>query len=252
MLVYQHMKWLIKKLKKFYYTRIRHMRIPTVHVSGRLNPHNKKFLSQYGDRYIKTLSEIVTTMHQSRQAGKQIIVEIGFGDGEHIVPVSLQHPESFVVGVELYFLGIVLAAKKLFRNTITNTLLTRSDARDFLDAAGQGIINTCYILFPDPWRKAKHNKRRLLKYPFMHQVMQSVTVDGQCYIATDWAEYADEIDQVVKQLETEGVVESVRYDIPVDNFQHTVPQVQEILKTSFAKRAAREGRDVAVFVLTKK
>ncbi len=123
------MKWLIKKLRKFYYTRIRHMRIPTVHVSGRLNPHNKKFLAQHGDRYIKTLSEIVTTMHQSRSVGKQVIVEIGFGDGEHIVPVSLQHPESFVVGVELYFLGIVLSAKKLFRNHITNTLLKRVHAK---------------------------------------------------------------------------------------------------------------------------
>lgn len=224
----------------------------TVHVSGRLNTHNKKFLSQYGDRYIKTLSEMVTTMHQSRRAGKQIIVEIGFGDGEHIVPVSLKHPESFVVGVELYFLGIVLAAKKLFRNSITNTLLTKSDARDFLDAAGQGIINTCYILFPDPWRKAKHNKRRLLKYPFMRQVMQSVITGGQCYIATDWAEYADEIDQVVRQLETDDVVDSVRYDVLVHDFQHTVPQVQEILQTSFAKRAAREGRDVAVFIARKR
>jgi tRNA (guanine-N(7)-)-methyltransferase len=245
------MYWLYKKLKKFYYTQIRHVRMVTVHVSGRLKPQDKKFLAHHGDKYIKKLPAVLEAVRSAQQADRRVILEIGFGNGQHLLPLAERNIDALVVGVELYFVGLVLAAKKMFQNSIANTVLTKSDARDVLDGLPADILSECYILFPDPWRKAKHNKRRLVKYPFMRDVMSRVMVGGVCYVATDWAEYADEINEVMEQLSHEEVIEVVRYDVSVGDFTATVPEISPILGTAFAQRAQREGRDVAVFIAKK-
>lgn len=245
------MKWLYKKLKKFYYTQIRRVRMVTVHVSGRLKPQDKKFLAHHGDTYIKKLPAVLEAVRSAQQAGRRVILEIGFGNGQHLLPLAERNTDALVVGVELYFVGLVLAAKKMFQNHVTNTVLTKSDARDVLDGLPAGILSECYILFPDPWRKAKHNKRRLVKYLFMRDVMSRVMVGGVCYVATDWAEYAQEIEKMMKQLNHEGLIEVVRHDISVVDFTSNIPEISQILGTAFAQRAQREGRDVAVFVLTR-
>jgi tRNA (guanine-N7-)-methyltransferase len=217
----------------------------TVHVSGRLKPQDKKFLAHHGDEYIKKLPEVLQHVRGAHEIGQQVILEIGFGNGQHLLSLAQRNTNGLVIGVELYFVGLVLAAKKLFSHNITNTTLTKSDARDVLDGLPAGILSQCYILFPDPWRKTKHNKRRLIKKEFLSHVMKKISPGGVCYIATDWQDYAEEIDVLV------AVYNHHNYHIACN---HTVPEIleiQDIMQTSFAQRSRREGRDVWVFVVTK-
>lgn len=86
----------------------------------------------------------------------------------------------------------------------------------------------------------------------MDQCIQALKTGGKCYIATDWAEYGHEIDNVMRNMEQEGLIDVVTYYISVKDFLHDTLEIYDILQTSFARRAQREGRDVIVFQIVKK
>lgn len=223
-----------KFFKKLYYTYLQPYSIKTVHVRGRLSQEEEElFLQSKGG----SLVEFVGV------GEKKTVLEIGFGNGQHLVDLAKRHREAQVYGVELYKAGIVKVLKEIGQKGLQNLKILCKDAREVLDSLREKTVSEMYILFPDPWPKVRHHKRRLLQKDFIKQCVKILNDDGVLYIATDWENYADEIE---KSLMDFSVSKALKYSKLLDS-----PVADKIQETTFAKRAIKEGRSITVFKITK-
>lgn len=221
-------------LKRLYYTYLHPHSIKTVHVRGRLSQEEEElFLRSKGG----SLVEFVEV------GDKRTILEIGFGNGQHLVDLAKHHREAQVYGVELYKAGIVKVLKEIGQKDLQNLKVLCKDAREVLDSLKEKTVSEMYILFPDPWPKVRHHKRRLLQEDFIKQCVKILNDDGVLYIATDWENYADEIEKSLMEL---SGGKYLKYSKLLDS-----PVADKIQETTFAKRAMKEGRSITVFKITK-
>ena len=118
-------------------------------------------------------------------------LEIGFGGGEHLAGQAARHPEHLLLGAEPYLNGAASALRHLDERALTNVRLHVGDARDLLAVLPEGGLDRIFILFPDPWPKARHHKRRLIQPEFVGEIARVLALGGRLRFATDWADYAD-------------------------------------------------------------
>lgn len=127
------------------------------------------------------------------------ILEIGFGMGESTATIAKAHPEVDYLALEVHTPGVGNLLKLIDAEQISNIRIIRHDAVEVLrDMIGAATLNGVHIFFPDPWHKARHNKRRLIQAPFMAQLVQKLKEGGYIHIATDWQDYAVQILSVMK------------------------------------------------------
>ena len=89
-------------------------------------------------------------------------LEIGFGSGEHLAWQAASHPEQLLVGSEVYRNGIASLLGQIEARGLANIRLWPEDARDLLDRLPDGAVGRVFLLFPDPWPKARHAERRFI------------------------------------------------------------------------------------------
>lgn len=124
-------------------------------------------------------------------AGRPVTLEIGFGGGEHLAVQAKIYPDTFFLGVEPFLNGVASCLSHLDRSEIANVRLYQGDARDVVAALPDGALDMVYILFPDPWPKTRHHKRRLIQPVFLEALARVLKPGGEVRFATDWADYAD-------------------------------------------------------------
>jgi tRNA (guanine-N7-)-methyltransferase len=117
-------------------------------------------------------------------------LEIGFGAGEHIAAQAMHHPETLYIGCEPYMPGVAKLLRVIEQNNIGNIRLYTDDARDLMATLPDGSMHEVYILFPDPWPKARHHKRRLITHDFLHMLSRLQQPGDTMLIATDHVDYA--------------------------------------------------------------
>jgi tRNA (guanine-N7-)-methyltransferase len=120
-----------------------------------------------------------------------IILDLGFGTGESTINLVNNNPDCLICGVEAYKPGIQMLIKK-------NILTHYGDALEFLEAIDSGKISKIYMLFPDPWQKKKHRKRRLFnKYTF--NIIERILVKkGIFHFASDNINYAIQAKKLIQ------------------------------------------------------
>lgn len=118
-------------------------------------------------------------------------LEIGFGGGEHLVGQASRHPDTGFIGCEPFLDGVAKALTAIEAGGLGNVRLHQGDARDVMDRLYPATIARCFILFPDPWPKARHHKRRLIQSPFLDELSRVLAPGAQVRFATDVAGYAD-------------------------------------------------------------
>jgi tRNA (guanine-N7-)-methyltransferase len=123
-------------------------------------------------------------------AAEAVIFEIGFGGGEHLIGQAERHPNHLFLGAEPFQEGVAKALVGIEDRGLTNVRLLASDARPVLKALKPASLDKLVILFPDPWHKAKHNKRRLIQQTFLDDAHRALKPGGELRFATDWANYA--------------------------------------------------------------
>jgi tRNA (guanine-N7-)-methyltransferase len=116
-------------------------------------------------------------------------LEIGFGGGEHLAWQAAAHPAVGLIGCEVFQGGIVSALRHLEEARLGNVELFVDDARLLLDALPDASIGRVFILFPDPWPKARHHKRRLISPRTMAALARILADGGELRLATDDVEY---------------------------------------------------------------
>jgi tRNA (guanine-N7-)-methyltransferase len=122
--------------------------------------------------------------------GRGLVLEIGFGGGEHLVAQAGAHPDQRFIGVEPFINGVASCLRHIEESGVQNVRLHQGDARDVIARLPDGSIELCYILFPDPWPKARHHKRRLIQPAFLDELARVLRPGAEVRFATDWANYA--------------------------------------------------------------
>ena len=164
--------------------------------------HGKK-LSTRQTRLIENVLPKITPA-ADMGAGEKIL-EIGFGAGEHVRTLALANPDKIVVGAEPFMNGVASLLSAI-TNAETDAVLDEyknirvwaDDVRDMLRDADSKFCEI-WVLHPDPWPKARHEKRRLLSAEFLTMLGRHLTDTGRIIIGTDHWEYFDWIVEQVRQ-----------------------------------------------------
>ncbi|HUO21824.1 MAG TPA: tRNA (guanosine(46)-N7)-methyltransferase TrmB [Caulobacteraceae bacterium] len=117
-------------------------------------------------------------------------LEIGFGGGEHMAAQAARRPDALVMGAEPFLNGLASAARHIDEQGLGNVRLYQGDAREVLAALPDASLDRVFVLFPDPWPKARHHKRRLIQRETLAEFSRVLKPGGRLRFATDWAEYA--------------------------------------------------------------
>lgn len=121
----------------------------------------------------------------------EVWLEIGFGGGEHLAAQAARRPEVLVLGAEPFLNGAASAVRHIDEAQLSNIRLHVGDARELIDALPDASLDRIFVLFPDPWPKARHHKRRLVQPEFVHAITRVLKPGGRLRFATDWADYAN-------------------------------------------------------------
>lgn len=122
----------------------------------------------------------------------EIWLEIGFGGGEHVSGQAQRHPDIGIMASEVFLEGVAKLLGQIEDDELQNIRLYPRDGRELVNALAPGSIDRVFILFPDPWPKTRHHKRRLIQPDFLDALARIVKPSGQVRFATDVRSYADE------------------------------------------------------------
>ncbi len=117
-------------------------------------------------------------------------LEIGFGGGEHLAEQAAAHPDRGLIGCEPYISGVARLLALAEAQGLTNLRIVVDDARLLLEALPDGCLERIFVLFPDPWPKARHHKRRIVNPATAAQFARLLQPGGELRLATDDMSYA--------------------------------------------------------------
>jgi tRNA (guanine-N7-)-methyltransferase len=127
------------------------------------------------------------------------ILEIGFGNGETLVEQAANHRDRDYIGIEVHVPGVGHCLLHAEKAELQNLRLIGHDAIDVLrQQIPEASLARVNLYFPDPWPKKRHHKRRIVKPSFLALVAGKLCDGGALHIATDWANYAEHIDEAVE------------------------------------------------------
>ena len=121
----------------------------------------------------------------------EVWLEIGFGGGEHMAAQAARRRDVLVLGAEPFQNGVASALRHIEEADLKNVRLHDGDVRDMLARMPDACLDRVFILFPDPWPKARHNKRRLVNEDLLAELARLMKPGAPLRFATDWADYAD-------------------------------------------------------------
>jgi tRNA (guanine-N7-)-methyltransferase len=122
---------------------------------------------------------------------REVWLEIGFGGGEHLAAQAAAHRDVLLLGAEPFLNGVASAVRHIEEAALSNVRLHAGDARELLGALPAASLARVFILFPDPWPKARHHKRRLVNGALAAELARVMRPGARVRFATDWADYAD-------------------------------------------------------------
>ena len=121
----------------------------------------------------------------------EVWLEIGFGGGEHMAAQAGRRPDVLVIGAEPFQNGVASAVRHIEEQNLANVRLHDGDVRDLIARLPEASLDRVFILFPDPWPKARHHKRRLVQADLVAELARVLKAGGRLRFASDWADYVD-------------------------------------------------------------
>ena len=170
------------------------------------------------------------------------ILEIGTGMGETTAKIADANRANDYLGVEVHVPGVGALCKQIAERELTNLRICQHDAVEVVrDMLSEGSLDGVHVFFPDPWHKARHNKRRLIQSPFVALLASRLKPGGYFHCATDWEEYAH---QMLEVLSAEPTL--------VNSAEGFAPRPDYRPLTKFENRGLRLGHGVWDVIFRKK
>jgi tRNA (guanine-N7-)-methyltransferase len=123
------------------------------------------------------------------QPASRAWLEIGFGGGEHLIWQAHANPDVGLIGCEVFEDGVVKVLSAIDADKLPNVKVCTEDARGLLRWLPSASVDRVFILFPDPWPKKKHVKRRLINRALVDELGRVMPPGGELRIATDIGDY---------------------------------------------------------------
>ena len=165
---------------------------------------------------------------------EKIWLEIGFGGGEHLAAQAQANPDVGFIGAEIFENGIASLLKQRADAGLKNIRILDNDARAFLPFLADRSLDRVFLLYPDPWPKAKHAKRRFINQTTLDHLARLMSPGAELRIATDHPEYTRWC------LRHVPVHPAFRWDVSGPGSWRQRPQ--DAIATRYEKKAIREGR----------
>lgn len=148
----------------------------------------ERLLPTYGLPYSDTPIDLADAFDRQAPAW----LEIGFGNGDSLLNMAGNHPDVNVMGAEVHQSGIGHALIGIEANELSNVRLIQHDAMEIMEnMLAPDSLDKVLLLFPDPWHKKRHHKRRIVQADFLNAVARTLKPGGVLHCATDWAEYGE-------------------------------------------------------------
>ncbi|MFM8455109.1 MAG: tRNA (guanosine(46)-N7)-methyltransferase TrmB [Gammaproteobacteria bacterium] len=175
---------------------------------------------------------------------KPLHLEIGFGTGEALYEAAQMEPGLEFLGVEVYQTGVCKVLKLLEEfGPLPNLKVACVDAVELIHALKPNSLLRVQLLFPDPWPKKKHHKRRLIQTSLFDDLMASKLISGgQIRILTDWEDYA---------LDILGLAQGLKVFILLRHQIFSPEQARDCFRTKFAQKGIAAGRSIHEIVFKK-
>ena len=204
--------------------------------AGRITPAQQRALAELWPKYGLEFNHQMLDLRTLFARAAPCTIEIGFGNGDNLLRLAAAHPQRDFLGIEVHRAGIGRLLLALEAQQLRNVRIVCHDAVDVLAAQVAPLsVQEILILFPDPWPKKRHHKRRLLQAAFVALAASRLAPGGQLRLATDWEPYAQ---HMLETLNACAALENLAAD---GGF---VPRPGEREPTRFERRGERLGHEV--------
>ncbi|HWY24052.1 MAG TPA: tRNA (guanosine(46)-N7)-methyltransferase TrmB [Nevskia sp.] len=211
---------------------------------GRITPAQEQALERLWPRYGVEFDGAVLDPAALFGRTAPLVVEIGFGNGDHLLASAQKRPDSDFLGIEVHRPGAGRVLQQADKLGLANLRVLCADAVEVLrQGLRPGTVDEVVIFFPDPWPKKRHHKRRLVQPAFARVLARALRPGGRLRLATDWADYARHMQEV---LNAEPQFANRAAD------GGAVPRPADRPLTRFESRGLRLGHAVADFEFLRK
>lgn len=164
---------------------------------------------------------------------KPVWLEVGFGGGEHLMHQALETPGVGIIGCEPYINGVAMLLGKLRDNPAQNVAIHPGDVRDLFDVLPENSLDKAFVLYPDPWPKKRHHRRRFVTPEYLEPLARAMKPGAELRLATDIPDYVRQTLVEVPRAGFEWLAEGpADWREPWDDW----------VSTRYEQKALREGR----------
>jgi tRNA (guanine-N7-)-methyltransferase len=212
--------------------------------AGRITPSQQRALETlwpaYGLEFRDELLDLPAVFGRTAP----VVLEIGFGNGETLVEQAAADPEKDFIGIEVHEPGVGHCLLKADASGVRNLRVIMHDAVEVLARqVPPNSLARINLYFPDPWPKKRHHKRRIVQDAFVDLLAERLADSGTLHIATDWANYAEHIDEIFSR--------SDRF-IGRERREHGGEAPLDRPRTKFERRGLRKGHRIVDWCLEKR
>lgn len=165
--------------------------------------------------------------------GKPLWLEIGFGGGEHLAHQAALYPEIGFIGCEPFVNGVAMLLGKIRAAKPENIAIHPGDVRDLFDVLPEGSVEKAFLLYPDPWPKKRHHRRRFVTPEHLEPLARVMKSGAEFRIATDIPDYVRQVLETVPKAGFVWLAEG-----PEDWRKPW----SDWISTRYEQKALREGR----------
>ena len=160
---------------------------------GRVKSRKISKIKQHNFKYFQKKNNI-----NKLNLKKKLILEIGIGMGENLIHLSKKNTQTNIIGVDPFMNGMVNVSDYSINNNIKNIYLYPFVFQKFLNKFKKLRFNEIYVLFPDPWPKKRHQKRRLVNIDFLKKIFKILKKNGKFIFSTDNISYFENVKTILK------------------------------------------------------
>jgi tRNA (guanine-N7-)-methyltransferase len=211
--------------------------------SGRITPSQRKALQELWPAFGVAQDSGLLDFAEAFGRTAPVVLEIGFGNGDSLVQQAAENPDKNYLGIEVHEPGVGHCLLQARDAHIDNLRLMIQDATEVLQQQIPGAsLSRVNLYFPDPWPKKRHHKRRILQHDFLDLIADRLEPGGALHIATDWAAYAEHIDEIITHSD---------HFTCSERREHDGDQPLDRPRTKFERRGLRKGHRIYDWCFTK-